>query len=200
SKGPWPLSTRTQGRLSYFDSTSPSSLHGSRRNARASSANSMTSMRRSPPSIFATYECGRFSRSARPRCVSPACILASARTVHSIRCSRLRNAFMARSDSGSACISELALAPIIGACVHYGRCSQNGSTRSSRMLVLSRRLNQSIVIGGAVRVTVLAITPSRVEIGVEAPREIMVDREEIHLRRQVEGERSFLSLTYTSQK
>ena len=52
------------------------------------------------------------------------------------------------------------------------------------MLVLSRRLNQSIVIGGAVRVTVLAITPSRVEIGVEAPREITVDREEIHLRRQ----------------
>ena len=68
------------------------------------------------------------------------------------------------------------------------------------MLVLSRRLNQSIVIGGAVRVTVLAITPSRVEIGVEAPREFMVDREDIHLRRQVEGERSFLSLTYTSQK
>ena len=52
------------------------------------------------------------------------------------------------------------------------------------MLVLSRRLNQAIVIGGEVRVTVLAITPSRVEIGVEAPREIMVDREEVHLRRQ----------------
>jgi carbon storage regulator CsrA len=54
------------------------------------------------------------------------------------------------------------------------------------MLVLSRRLNQAIVIGGAVRVTVLAITPSRVEIGVEAPREIMVDREEIHVRRNLE--------------
>ena len=52
------------------------------------------------------------------------------------------------------------------------------------MLVLSRRLNQAIVIGGEVRVTVLAITPSRVELGVEAPREIMVDREEIHVRRQ----------------
>jgi carbon storage regulator len=52
------------------------------------------------------------------------------------------------------------------------------------MLVLSRRLNQAIVIGGEVRVTVLAITPSRVEIGVEAPREIMVDREEVHVRRQ----------------
>jgi carbon storage regulator CsrA len=52
------------------------------------------------------------------------------------------------------------------------------------MLVLSRRLNQAIVIGGEVRVTVLAITPSRIEIGVEAPREIVVDREEVHLRRR----------------
>src|SRR5678816_830702 len=146
----------------------------------------MTSMRRSPPSIFATYECGRFSRSARPRCVSPACILASARTVHSIRCSRLRSAFMARSDSGSACISELALAPIIGACVHYGRCSRNGSTKELPMLVLSRRLNQAIVIAGEVRVTVLAITPSRVELGVEAPRQVVIDREEIHVKRHIE--------------
>lgn len=52
------------------------------------------------------------------------------------------------------------------------------------MLVLSRRLNQSIVIGGHVRVTVLAITPTRIELGVEAPLQIAVDREEIHLRRQ----------------
>jgi carbon storage regulator CsrA len=52
------------------------------------------------------------------------------------------------------------------------------------MLVLSRRLNQSIVIAGEVRVTVLAISPSRVELGVEAPRQVRVDREEIHLRRR----------------
>ena len=68
------------------------------------------------------------------------------------------------------------------------------------MLVLSRRLNQAIVIGGEVRVTVLAITPSRVEIGVEAPREIMVDREEIHLRRQVDGDQGARDLTCLSQK
>ena len=55
------------------------------------------------------------------------------------------------------------------------------------MLVLSRRLNQTIVIAGRVRVTVLAITPSRVELGVEAPQQVTVDREEIHQRRQVEG-------------
>ena len=52
------------------------------------------------------------------------------------------------------------------------------------MLVLSRRLNQAIVIAGEVRVTVLAITPSRVELGVEAPRQVVIDREEIHVRRQ----------------
>ena len=53
------------------------------------------------------------------------------------------------------------------------------------MLVLSRRLNQTIVIAGHVRVTVLAITPSRVELGVEAPLQVSVDREEIHLRRNL---------------
>jgi carbon storage regulator len=64
------------------------------------------------------------------------------------------------------------------------------------MLVLSRRLNQSIVIAGEVRVTVLAISPSRVELGVEAPKQITVDREEIHLRR-VQPARE---LTPSSQK
>jgi carbon storage regulator len=53
------------------------------------------------------------------------------------------------------------------------------------MLVLSRRLNETIVIAGRVRVTVLAITPSRIELGVEAPLQVTVDREEIHLRRQL---------------
>lgn len=65
------------------------------------------------------------------------------------------------------------------------------------MLVLSRRLNQAIVIAGNVRVTVLAITPNRVELGVEAPLQIAVDREEIHLRRQLQQPRE---LTRPSQK
>jgi carbon storage regulator len=56
------------------------------------------------------------------------------------------------------------------------------------MLVLSRRLNQAIVIAGHVRVTVLAISPSRVEIGVEAPPQVVVDREEIHQRRRLQRE------------
>ena len=66
------------------------------------------------------------------------------------------------------------------------------------MLVLSRRLNQAIVIAGQVRVTVLAITPNRVEIGVDAPSQVVVDREEIHLRRQLQ--RPPRELTRSSQK
>ncbi len=66
------------------------------------------------------------------------------------------------------------------------------------MLVLSRRLNQAIVIAGQVRVTVLAITPNRVEIGVEAPPQVVVDREEIHVRRQLQRPRG--ELTRSSQK
>jgi carbon storage regulator len=55
------------------------------------------------------------------------------------------------------------------------------------MLILSRRLNEAIVIAGRVKVTVLAISPTRVELGVEAPLQISVDREEIHLRKQAEA-------------
>jgi carbon storage regulator len=51
------------------------------------------------------------------------------------------------------------------------------------MLVLSRRLNESIIIAEEVRVTVLKITPHRIELGVDASSHISVDREEIHLRK-----------------
>ena len=56
------------------------------------------------------------------------------------------------------------------------------------MLVLSRRLQEAIVIAGRIKVTVLAISPTRVDLGVEAPSDIAIDREEIHLRKKVSGE------------
>lgn len=55
------------------------------------------------------------------------------------------------------------------------------------MLVLSRHLNESIIIAKEVKVTVLRITPTRVELGVDAESHVLVDREEIHLRRQAAG-------------
>lgn len=50
------------------------------------------------------------------------------------------------------------------------------------MLVLSRRIGEKIVIGDNVTVSVLAVKGSQVRIGIEAPREVKVDREEIHQR------------------
>lgn len=54
------------------------------------------------------------------------------------------------------------------------------------MLVLSRRTNQALVIGGGVTVRVLHIGSTHVELGIEAPQHVPVDREEIHLRKQRE--------------
>ena len=57
------------------------------------------------------------------------------------------------------------------------------------MLILTRRLGESITIGDNVKVTVLAIHGQQVKIGVVAPQEIMVHREEIYLKIQEENKR-----------
>lgn len=47
------------------------------------------------------------------------------------------------------------------------------------MLVLTRRANQSIMIGSDVVVTVLEVRGDQVRIGIDAPRSISVHREEV---------------------
>jgi carbon storage regulator len=47
------------------------------------------------------------------------------------------------------------------------------------MLVLSRTLGESIVIGEDIRVTVVEIDRGKVRIGIEAPREVPIYREEL---------------------
>ena len=51
------------------------------------------------------------------------------------------------------------------------------------MLVLTRKLGEEIIIDGNIRVTILGIDRGKVRIGVDAPREVPVDRAEIHERR-----------------
>lgn len=47
------------------------------------------------------------------------------------------------------------------------------------MLVLSRKKNESIVIDGGIKITVVEVRGDKVRLGIEAPREIPVMRSEI---------------------
>lgn len=53
------------------------------------------------------------------------------------------------------------------------------------MLVLTRRVGDSIIIGNDIVVTVLEVRSDQVRIGIEAPREVSVHREEVY-RQMVE--------------
>ncbi|HET9188892.1 MAG TPA: carbon storage regulator CsrA [Acidothermaceae bacterium] len=52
------------------------------------------------------------------------------------------------------------------------------------MLVLSRRVGESIMIGPDVVVTVLEVRPDLVRIGIKAPRDVEVHREEVFIEVQ----------------
>jgi carbon storage regulator len=54
------------------------------------------------------------------------------------------------------------------------------------MLVLTRKSNQSIMIGDDIEVSVLAIMGEKVRIGIEAPRKVPVFRKEVYLEIQLE--------------
>jgi carbon storage regulator len=57
--------------------------------------------------------------------------------------------------------------------------SANGKVQ--RMLVLTRKSNQSIMIGDDVEVSVLSVMGEKVRIGIQAPQEVPVFRKEIYL-------------------
>jgi carbon storage regulator len=56
------------------------------------------------------------------------------------------------------------------------------------MLILTRRAGEALRIGDDIEVTVMAVNGSQVRIGINAPRDVAVDREEIAERKRRDRE------------
>jgi carbon storage regulator len=63
------------------------------------------------------------------------------------------------------------------------------------MLILTRRAGETLMIGDEITVCVLSIKGSQVRVGINAPRNVAVHREEIYKRIQLEREQEQLGET-----
>jgi carbon storage regulator len=64
----------------------------------------------------------------------------------------------------------------------------SSTKQGGKMLVLTRKSNQSIMIGDDIEVSVLAIMGEKVRIGIQAPRDVPVFRKEVYI--EIERERA----------
>ena len=51
------------------------------------------------------------------------------------------------------------------------------------MLVLSRKVGEKVVVDGCITVTVVAVDGNKIRLGITAPPQVRIDREEIHRQR-----------------
>lgn len=62
------------------------------------------------------------------------------------------------------------------------------------MLILTRKLGESITIGDDIKVSVLGIHGRQVRLGIDAPAEVVVHREEVYIKIQAENRRASRSI------
>ncbi len=56
------------------------------------------------------------------------------------------------------------------------------------MLILTRKLGESVIIGDNVKITVVDVGKHQIKLGVEAPKSVIVHREEVYLKIKEENE------------
>lgn len=65
----------------------------------------------------------------------------------------------------------------------------SNSAKEREMLILTRKAGEKLMIGDDVELSVLSIKGNQVRIGVEAPKDVAVHREEVYLRIQNENQK-----------
>ena len=54
------------------------------------------------------------------------------------------------------------------------------------MLILTRNIGQALIIGDDIKVTVMGVNGNYVRLGIDSPKDVVVNRQEVHDRMQME--------------
>ncbi|MDX1796357.1 MAG: carbon storage regulator CsrA [Hydrogenovibrio sp.] len=66
------------------------------------------------------------------------------------------------------------------------------------MLVLTRRVGETLIIGDNIKLTIVGVKSGQVRVGIDAPKDVQIQREELLLRKQDEQAKTENNTTETS--
>ena len=76
---------------------------------------------------------------------------------------------------------------------HYRLCAfcAQGLKKDLDMLVLTRRINEKLIIGDNISILVAGVSGQQVRLAIDAPKDVVVDREEIFVKKQSDSKEDF---------